>query len=178
MSLADRLAEFHDGLDGDFVAAVEANRFVERMEAEHPDELREWMRANAVRLVTQSLAELDQRDRTAALRHAGRRAFANVAERIERGEVAARNLLAVRFVVDDDDTRRPLGEMTRADCYFAADAYRDQSRRAAMREAFLRECGKRAGQKRVAEALGEAAVERLWRNLIGDESADVMPMAA
>jgi hypothetical protein len=175
MTFADRLAEFHESLDGDFVTAIEASRFVALMEAEHPAELSEWMRANAVQAAAIELGNRDRKERTRALRFASERAFAQSAERFQ--ESGALPVLAVRFVVDESETRRTLAEMTREDCLFAAEGFARQSRRAAMTEAFLRECGKRAGRKTVGDAVDEATVERLWRNLAG-ESPAVLPIAA
>lgn len=175
MSFLDRLAEYHESLAGEFVTTVEASRFVELMERDHPVELAEWMRANAVSAAAIELGNRDRKQRGYALRFASERAFAQQAERFEQG--GAPPVLAVRFVVNESETRRPLAEMTREDCLFAAEGFGRQSRRLAMTEAFLRECGKRAGRKTVGEVVDEATVERLWRNLVG-EAAAVVPLAA
>lgn len=177
MSFTDRLADFHASLCGDFVAAVEANRFVEQMEAEHPAELAEWMRANAVKSATAALGDRDRSQRSEALRHAGRRAFAAVvAESVEDRRGVP--VIDVRWTVDEENTRRPLRLMNGEDCVFAARDIGRQSRRLAMEEAFLLEVGKRAGRKRVENVLDEATVERLWRNLVDSTEAAQTAVAA
>jgi hypothetical protein len=162
LSLELRLVEYQNHLDGDYIAAVEAHRFVEFMEREHPDELAEWLRVKAVAFVTETIKHNENRERQRVVARAGARAFALA---VENGDDVA-GIFKMRFVVDDLNTRRPLGDMTADDCRFASDNYAAQSVRAKAMSSFLRVLADRVGESTVADVFGERTCEDLLRSFV------------
>lgn len=174
MTLLDHLNEYRDKLTGDFVIGVEANRFVQMMERDHRDELEEWMRCHVVAYVAETFGDVELRERSRALHRAGSRAFAHALE--ESG--GSPPLFSLPFVVDGENTRRPLGQMNGADCRFAAGEYTRRGNRQLAMAAFLEALAKKAKNATVSSVLSETQAERLLRSLMPSDVAEVVAVAA
>lgn len=163
MGFSERLADYIAGLDGDFVAAIEAEKFVAFMAKKHPQELVDWQQARSVYFATREIGDWCRNDRARTTRQASSRAFADVAQRFEdgddEGELAA--AFRARYVIDDDDTRRHLGDMTGTDHLYVAQDYEASGQRDLMLAAFHRQVAKKLGNRRTAEVFTEAAYTEL-----------------
>ncbi|HEU4988777.1 MAG TPA: hypothetical protein VFT41_03260 [Gemmatimonadaceae bacterium] len=174
MSFEDRLREYRDTLDGAFVVGVEANRFVEMMERDHPGELAEWMRCHAIAFAATAFGDMERRERAKAIRRAGAREFQRVAE---ANDVEGLSLFRTTFVVNDEHLRLPLRDMRGADCSFAAGEFAARGNQQLAMAAFLRALGKKAGRRTVGEVMDETTCERLLRSFLPGSELPV-PMAA
>jgi hypothetical protein len=174
-TFSDLLAEFRQSLDGDYIATVEATRFVKRMEADHPDVLAGWMGAKTVEFVTSVIGAAERRERSQTLRGASRRAFAVAAE---SADPARLELFHLPFVIDAENTRRPLAEMTGRDCGFVAGNYEATGKHDLAVAAFFRALEKKAGRKKVKTVLDEPQCERLIRSFLGGTVEPTLALAA
>lgn len=161
MSFAERLAQHRASLSRDYVAAVEAERFVAMMEAKHPAELAEWLRANAVRFCTVALGNMARSDRAKANHRVGARAFADAMD-----EESLSVFRSVEYVIDADNTRRFVADMTGRDHRFVADGYEASGKRDLMLAAFHRAVAKKVGAHRTADVLSEDQYESMLRSFL------------
>lgn len=152
-----------ESLTGDWVAAIEAEEFAEKMSTQYPEAWEEWCRAFAVQHITVELARYERRQRSRALSPAS--IFAAAAE---GGDGEVLSLFRVTFSIDDTNTRRPFGQMDGSDCRYVADDYRQSSRRALFMAAFLDAVAKRVKAKTVAEVLTEAQCRKMLQSLGGN----------
>lgn len=173
-SFVGRLADLANELHGPFVASVEAENFVATMERDHPDELTAWMRAFAVQHATDQLTTMLRGRRGRAFLDAERgmagkaaRAFAETADESVLAPYRT-PLLDVQFVVDAQQNRKPLREMSGTECGRAADLYAVGTRTRLAREAFMRALAKRAGRRKIGNVLSDDDADRLWRSLSGE----------
>jgi hypothetical protein len=154
--------------DTDFVAPLRAETFVTMMEEEHPNELRSWMRQHAVAHANDYLTRIFMKKRT---RFTSARKFSNAIDRYNDGDEQALNLYTeMVFVVDDGNTRRPLGKMSRDDCNYAANRYSKDVNTLLITEAFLRELGRRVKEGQVvADVLPEVEAAKILASLQGTD---------
>lgn len=73
------------------------------------------------------------------------------------------------FVVDDNNTRRFLGDMTGNDHEFVATRYEDSAKRDQMKSVFHRTIAKRVGGRKTSDVLAEEEYVEMYRNLVGAE---------
>jgi hypothetical protein len=137
------------------VPAEAAQRIVDKMKRQHPDELDEWLHEHAVSFLTRQISHLIASVRTQAMHQTQRRAFNDA---VAAGDVS---LLDTKWRIDDDNTRAALRDMTGVECRFAADYHAGQAAANAMREAFLRAVAKKVGNKKVGDVLGEEELQRI-----------------
>lgn len=141
---------FRDGMKGDFVAPIEASRFVAEMRSKHPVVLAEWMDAHAERIVAQMLVGHLNAERKRLVRQAERFPID-----IEGQEAFARSLFDQAYVVDDEFLRRPLRDMTGDDHRFVAAAYHSDGTRALALAAFHEAVARKVGRKTTGEVFTE-----------------------
>jgi hypothetical protein len=180
MSTTERLDELVANLDaqeGDFVAVIVAEEFVRSEEQEHPRQFNEWLRANAVDYCTERLKNRINYERATALRRASARLFAETSVNGEMAEALGSGLFKVRFVVDEENTRRSLATMTGEDCSFAAAAYRKTGKRHMMLGAFLDALANKTGEKTVSEVMSEEDCDRLLRSITAEDLAPELIVA-
>jgi hypothetical protein len=169
----DYLAEMADAIAkvtsaGDFVAPVVAEKLHAHLLETDPDLLDGWLRASAVHFLTRAIGDRDRRERTAARTRADARQFRKASEAAEAGDDEGLSVFAtVRYVVDGDETRRALGDMTGADHLFVADGYRESASRARMLEAFHRAVAKRVGKRKTSDVFTEAEYQKLYDSITG-----------
>lgn len=175
MTLTEHLREYREGLEMDYIAAVEAERFLSWMRKTHPAELEEWMTSRAVQFITVEFSRQERQDRAIALRQASRRAFATAAEMFTAtGDSDAVTLFAAPFVVSVDERRRPLADMTAEDCRFAGRRYVLHGRRYLAIGAFFAALSKKVGTKTVAAVMSEAECERLFASFCPEKQKALM----
>lgn len=168
MELSERLRAWRANIEGDFVAAVEAQRFVEMVRRDHPDEFDEWLTTHAVQFVTTELTRHDRNIRARLVMSARDHAFGD-------RDPDALGLFAAAFVIDTQNTRRPLGQMTGKDLRFRAQKYRMDSRHKAAMAMFLEVLAKKAGDRRVCDVMSEQRAAELMAQYVGHEAVAAMP---
>lgn len=166
--LADMSAAIADAIgDGDVVAPVLAEKLHARLLESDPDLLDGWLRACAVNFLTAAIGARDRSERAIVRRRSEARRFREVAD---SGDVDALSSFAVRLVVDEDNTRRPVGEMTGADHLFVAGEYGRTAQTAAMLQAFHKAVARKVGKRKTAEVFSEAQYEAMFRSVTGQQS--------
>jgi hypothetical protein len=153
-----------DAIDGDFVAAILADKLVANAEA---TELNEWLHEHAVAFVTARIKERCASRRSSALRRAPARRFGKAAAAAESGDLEPISHFRVVYVVDDTDTRRSVGDMTGADHTFVASRYEQRGNRQLMLGAFHRSVAKKVGKRRTADVFTEEQYDALLRSITG-----------
>lgn len=122
--MIDAMRSWLDSIEGDIVVSVEAGKFVAQQRETNPVEFHAWLDENAERFVTEIMGRISVSDRAKAQRRSSSTGFADAAKRFAEGdETALDPVLDVRYVIDDDNTRRRLKEMTWSDLDFAASSY-------------------------------------------------------
>jgi hypothetical protein len=152
--------------DGDVVAAVVAEKLHARLVESDPDLLDGWLRASAVQFLTEAIGARDRSARTVSRRRSEARRFASAAE---SGDEAELSTFAVRLVIDEDNTRRPIGHMTGSDHLFVADGYARSAKTSLMLEAFHRAVAKKVGKKRTADVFSESQYDQMYRSIVRPE---------
>lgn len=156
------LGEWLESIEGDLVAPVEAQKFVAQLRERHPALLADWLDAHAETILCDRIGRLLGSQRATAQRRKGPRTFAAYADALERGEEPA-SILEVRYVVDDELTRRPLRAMTAADLDYAIADYESSAKAARFEASFLKAIKKALPDptSTVGDVLSEADVARL-----------------
>lgn len=164
MSFEERLRAHRETLTGDFIAALEAEKFIEMMQCKYPGELDEWLTAHAIDFCRVALDRIMRHERAIATRRADARTFAEAETDEELG------VFTTHLVVDPNQTRRAIGDMRAADHRFVAENYTASGNRALLLGAFHLAVAKRVGRRRTADVLTESEYLRL-RDSITNASA-------
>lgn len=154
--------------EGDIVAPLIAEKLHADLLETDPDLLDGWLRACAVHFLTRAIGDRDRRERTAARTRGEARRFRAATEAAVGGDDAPLSLFAtVRYVVDENETRRVLGDMTGTDHLFVADGYRESAAKARMLEAFHRAVARKVGKRKTSDVFTEAEYQRLYDSITG-----------
>lgn len=122
--------------EGDYVRAVWASKIVEDLRKRDPDLLRGWLDACAEPLITAYIGARDRGRRARLVSDQPRRDFAAAVDRLAAGDTDTRDLFKVSLVIDDNNTSRPIGKMTKADHLYVAQEYAADAELSAMDAAF------------------------------------------
>lgn len=154
--------------EGPYVAAVVAAHIVEKLRATDADLLAGWLDVHAEALVREAITRIDRSTRASARHTAGGRRFAAAADAAEDGDTEQLvSFLDCAYVVDEEDSRKRLGEMTAADLRFVADSYDRRASENAMNATFMRALAKKVGKGRVSDHFTDEQVAEMWRSISG-----------
>lgn len=149
----------------DFVPSLLASQIATRLRAEEPTFLAEWLDERASTVLLIEIDRILRSERTKARSRHGARVFAAA---VATGDPAEMSVFArVRFVVDEKNTRRALGDMTAEDHLYVAGRYETSGNRQLMLAAFHRAVAKRIGKRTTAEAMTEAQFQKLEDSILG-----------
>lgn len=162
MSLSELIAEHLSAIDGPFVAGVEAEKFLAHIEESAPTLLADWLHENARRFLANDMREMMGRERRQAVARAKARAFGKAAA--DEPEILAH--FAVVYVVDEDDTRRRVADMTGADHRFVASEYEASAKNDRMLAAFHRAVAKKVNGHKTSEVLTEEQYDSILRSIV------------
>ncbi len=163
MSTFNELLAAHlDALPNGFVAAVEAERFRDSLRASHPEVLAAWLAEHELEMIRQAITGLDRRNRTLSRTRGAARQFGDAGDDPERLSV-----FDIRFVVDGENLRKRVADMTGADHRFVADSYDSSATQAAMLAQFHRAIAKKVGKRRTADVLDAGQYESLLKSITG-----------
>ena len=151
------------GLTGDFVPALEAHKLYVDTDPEVVDA---WLHAHAVDFIRQELTALTRRHRGRERHAAKRRAFGHAVAAAEGGDLEPLRHFEVVHVVDNENTRRRVADMTGPDFLFVAKAYEAVGREHLMEAAFRRAVAKRIGPKRCADVMTVETYDELYQSII------------
>jgi hypothetical protein len=170
----DRLREFREAIDGDFVVLVEAEQFHKLMERDHPDELAEWQTAKTVEFIADALGTIIRSERAKARTRAGARAFQEAAEELAAAggpeNPDALDSFAQVYKVNKNNLFRSVADMTGADHRFVADQYEATGKRALMLTSFHRAVAKKVGTRRTGDVFEMAEYDRLLGSFLNPKA--------
>jgi hypothetical protein len=162
----DYAAEMRVILDAEMqvgdAAPVVAARIVAKLRATDPGLLSGWLDLGATSFVREALGQIDRSARGAARRGIARSAFADAGDRGDVGE-----FLAVRYVVDEQQTRKPLGDLLKPELLYVASEYDADAKSARLEAAFFRAIAKQVGTGRVRDRFDEQRIAELRRSITG-----------
>src|SRR5262245_6594086 len=148
--------------EGDFVSTLVAAELVAKLRATDAELLTGWLDASAVAILAHVISTRERQLRTKSRVQAKPRAFAKA-----KADPKALSVFRdIRYVVDEHQTRRPLGDMSGPDLRYAAAGYQREEQRAALERAFLLALARKVGKRRVRDVLTEAKVQRLRDGMV------------
>jgi hypothetical protein len=151
---------------GDYVASVVAAGLVDRLREDDPELLAGYLDLKAAVILADVVARRSNSKRQAARIGAPRKAFAEAARTFGTdGDVAVLSPFAAEYVVNDDNTRRTVANMTAGDCRFVAAKYEDAARISKLEAAFHRAVAKKVGGKTVGEVFTEDQYLEMYRSV-------------
>lgn len=150
-------AEYLDSLEGDFTSRQAAIDFADRVEVDHAALLARWHRNHFIEWLTNRISHHLRSERSRLIRQRPARRFAESAKEYEEHtepDEHVDDVFRSKWVVDEKNTRRPLGDMTAPDLAYVAADYEVSGRRLLAMGALFR-----AVEKKV-RAAGTGAVVR------------------
>lgn len=176
------LLDRHLAGDEPYNAATIASKLVSQLRAQDPDLLAGWLDERAEEILRDAIARIDASSRGHARATGGRQAFAHAFRDHDAGQDpdAMQRFLDSRWTVGEDQLRKTLRSMTRADCVQVAEAYEDRARRNGMQAAFMRAVAKAVtGNRVVGDVLSERRLANMWAVVVGeDEPPAALPAAS
>ena len=152
---------------GDVIASDHAEKLVKRLQQRDPDLLSGWLMVNAVALLSADIRRTWVNERRTKAR-------TEMAKAMQRGDSGAMKRAAQtvfdteRFVVDNKNTWRILGDMTKKDHTFVAAKYDERSQEAHVRAAFHRALARRlTGNQKTSDVITVADYLEIWHKLVG-----------
>lgn len=173
MTDRDYLSEMGEAIekavpDGDYVAPIVAADLVERLREEDPELLSGWLDLRAAVFLADVIARRSNSKRQAARVGAPRSAFGEAALSFGAGEGDPSALVAftTEYVVNSENVRRKVADMTGADHRFVASGYADQKATAALLEKFHLAVARKVGDgRRTSDVISEEQYARLYRSI-------------
>jgi hypothetical protein len=164
--------------EGDYVASVIAAELVERLREQDPELLSGYLHLKAAVILADVVARRSNSKRQAARIGAPRKAFAEAARSFTAGgDVKVLSPFSAEYVVDDENTRRSVANMTADDCRFVASKYEDAARISKLEAAFHRAVGKKIGSSVIGEVFTEAQYLEMYRS-VTQQGPRAMPRVA
>lgn len=142
---------------GDYVLPVVAADMVAELREKDPELLSGWLNANAEQFVTVFIGNQERSRRSQQAHDAPRTEFSDAAGRFGSGDLDALSPFAVHLVVDDKNTRRAIGDMTKADHLFVAGEHVKRSNAALLEAALHKAIAKKIpARKTTSDVMTEA----------------------
>lgn len=161
------LAAYRKQLQGDYIPADEADRFLMIMRTKHWGELDAWMQDHARQWVTIELGRMRRSERARFNAGSKARSFSDLARKHMAGEIDISDVFQVEYVIDAQNTTRKFGAMTRTDLLYVADQYEATGRRALLQSAYFKAVAKKTGNRTVAETFSPEEVLKLQERMLG-----------
>jgi hypothetical protein len=169
--LADMTAAIEAAVpEGEYVAALVAADLVEKLRVEDPELLAGWLDLRAAVVLADVIARRSNSKRQAARAAAPRTAFQEAARTFEvERDPLVMSPFATHYVVDGENLRRRVADMTGADHEFVASGYADTKTTAALLEKFHRAVAKKVGDRRTSDVMSEEQYARMYRSITRTE---------
>lgn len=155
-----------------YIPAVLAVNIVEQLQREDPELLNKWLITQATRIVREAIVAVERYHKQVAKSvsespSGTKSVFTGALERYEKSKDprVLSAWLSTTYVVNVQNQRRPLGDMTQDDLGYAAESHQKLSRSNAMQAAFLRVLAGKVGAKTVREVYSEQELAEAWRRL-------------
>ena len=148
-------------------AAFVAEEIVERLLAGDRELLYGWLQAHAATTISTAIRAIDAASRSQARQNAKASLFAAAAAEAERGndQPLRHGFLQATYVINGNNERKRLRDMTAEDVRFVATGYEDRANSALMEAAFFRAVAKKIGNRTVGEVFTNAQLTELRGSL-------------
>lgn len=152
----------------DYIAGVEAAKIVEWLRDNDPDLLHGWLNEIAVVVMSRTIATRSNRDRGDRRKNASVFAFSAAATRFAAsGDPSEFSPFLEQFVVNSDNLRRIVADMTREDHTFVANRYNQRSEQQKAEAAFHKVIADRIGSgQTTSDVMDEDTYQRLHDSII------------
>lgn len=158
MSVTERMSDWLESCDTEFVLAVEAPKFIAQERELHADEFAEWVEAMLPSIIAQYMGRLNNSRRSIVRRRAGARDFAAAADDADDEGMSP---FKVNYAINADDVHKRVADMTGADHKFVAEGYTASGKRDLLYAKFHNCIAKKVGKKTTAEVFTEEKYARL-----------------
>lgn len=149
-----------------YTATGMAQILIEKLRLDDKPLLDGWLAAQALDILRDYISTIDRSQRAHNRRMSRRIAFRDALKEHQGGDDdALTTWLKTSFVVDENQLRKPLGDMVRGDLTFIADQYERTIASAAFEEAWFRALAKRVGKACVRDVFTEEELVKM-RNSI------------
>lgn len=152
---------------GDYVPAIVASKLVKRLRSNDPKLLAEWLDHMAETILTDYVGDRARMQRNHAMSTAAGREFSRQAKAAHDDGGEAVTLFAATYAINEENLRRPVGEMTGTDHMYVAGRYEQSGKSALMKAAFHRAVGKKIGNRRTQDVLTPNQYEELLKQMLG-----------
>lgn len=152
--------------DGDFVAAIVAEKLLAGLAETAPELLEGWLHENARRFLTDEIGRRSAALRSKAVKRASSRAFGRSAKAAADGDSTELGHFTVDFVVAADSTRRRVADMDGDDHKFVADSYQRSGTYDLMLAAFHRAVAKTVGKRHTSEVMSEEQYDQMLQSFL------------
>lgn len=151
---------------GAFVAAVAAHEIVDWLREYEPELLQQWLNLLAPTFVREAITRQLAAERTYNRGHSPRAKFAQAIADHEAGDDAELiGWLETSYVVDEQRTRRQLGDMTSSEVNYVAQGYRASGKRDLLAAEFLFAISRKFIEGTVSDHFDNIVLDRLWKSL-------------
>lgn len=133
----------------------------EELQQSDPELLHGWLQANALQFLSETIRQRFHSDRSRH-RNARRKAFGDAAD---SGTLA--DYFEQRFVVNEKNTWRRLGDMTGADHRYVAGQHECTAKRAALLAKFHLAVARKVGTRRTEEVFSAEKLAKLEQSITG-----------
>lgn len=151
---------------GDWTVSQVCEKTVAFLEEVEPELFAVWVREMALQTLQEFLRKRQASQRTKWRQHAKGRVFADrVAEFEADGDPEHLSIFDQSYVVNAEQIRRRMADMTGADHLFVAKNYEQSAEKQAMLAAFHRKVAQMVGERRTADVLDEETLERIYQSI-------------
>lgn len=126
-----------------------------------------WLRAHRAAILTSFIRHRANSFRSQQRHRALSKAFGEAAAGFANGDTEAMGSFEARYIVDEQETRRRVADMTGADHRFVAHSYEETAKGARMLAAFHRAVAKRCGARCTGDVFSEEEYDALLASLTG-----------
>ena len=151
-------------------AGLIAGQIFERLLEEDRELLYGWLEAHAVNTIRTAITQVDAATRAHARANGPASVFADAAKEAEKGNLnpLKQGFLQAVYVINVDNDRKALKDMSADDVLFVAASYDDRARSAKFEAAFFREVAKKIGSgRRVADSFNNVQLAELRNRITG-----------
>lgn len=171
MSAVDEAVAKFTPDEGDFIPSQVVAEACTWLEENDADALAAWLWDRRHAILNELLTRRLVAQRAVTLKRARARAFGSASSAFDEGDAEPMSHFQLVYVVDGENTRRRVGDMTGADHQFVADQYEVDGRYSLLLGEFHRQVAKRVKSKRTADVLDEATYERIYVSILGRDAA-------
>lgn len=143
-----------------------ANEIVDYLRDHDPELLRGWLEAQAADLIRQYVGHVARSERGHQRAVSGRKRFGDAVERHASGDpTALTDWLSQQYLINESNSRLPLGKMNREQLEFAAGDYQRRADTNAFEAKFLLALARKVGSDTVEEHFNEETICKMRNSL-------------